>query len=52
MDDRDCVITREVDFDLQSGFHRYRSLPLKAGVETSFTFPNGFAAHWVRAVAD
>ena len=50
--DKDCVVTLEVDFDLQSGFHTYRSFTLKAGVATSFEFPDGFAAHWVRAVAD
>lgn len=50
--DKDCVLTLEVDFDLQSGFHKYRSFPLKAGVETSFEFPDGFSANWVRALVD
>ena len=45
----DCTMHVEVDFDLHSGFHRYKSFELKAGEEMKFLFP-GFAAHWVRFV--
>jgi hypothetical protein len=50
--DRDCTVTVEVDFDLQSGFHRYQTFPLKAGVALAYEFPDGFAAHWLRFSAD
>jgi hypothetical protein len=50
--DQDCTVAVEIDFDLQSGFHQYRSFALKAGTEQTWTFPDGFAAHWVRFVAD
>jgi hypothetical protein len=50
--DKDCKITVLVDFDLQSGFHAYKTFHLKAGAATTFTFPDGFAAHWVRFVSD
>lgn len=46
----DCTMHVEVDFDLHSGFHRYKSFELKAGEEQKFIFPSGFAAHWVRFV--
>ena len=49
---RNCTIHVEVDFDLQSGFHRYRSFELKANEELKSAFPTGFAAHWVRFVCD
>ena len=50
--DKDCNIKVLVDFDLQSGFHVYKTFPVKAGAPTTFTFPDGFAAHWVRFVSD
>jgi hypothetical protein len=50
--DRDCTVTVEVDFDLQSGFQKYKTFALKAGVELAYEFPDGFAAHWVRFTAD
>jgi len=49
--DRDCTIHVEVDFDLHSGFHRYRSFELKAGQQQIYVFPSGFTSHWVRFVA-
>ena len=48
----DCQVRIEVDFDLQSGFQAYRTLPVAAGKPTTFVFPDGFAAHWVRFVSD
>ncbi len=50
--DQDCTVTIEVDFDMQSGFHPYRTFQIKAGVEQKWKFPDGFAAHWVRFQAD
>lgn len=47
-----CTVHIEVDFDLLSGFHRYKSLELKANAEQEFVFPTGFNAHWVRFVSD
>lgn len=48
--DRNCTIHVEVDFDLLSGFHRYKSLNLTANEELQYVFPTGFNAHWVRFV--
>lgn len=46
--DRVCTIHLEVDFDLHSGFHRYRSFELQPNVEAEYLFPSGFNAHWLR----
>ena len=48
--DCDCDVRVEVDFDLLSGFHSYKTIKLKAGQETEYVFPTGFNAHWVRCV--
>jgi hypothetical protein len=48
--DKDCTIRVEVDFDLHSGFHPYRSFDIQHGTEVNFEFPVGFNAHWVRFV--
>jgi hypothetical protein len=48
--DRDCTVRIEVDFDLMSGFHSYRTFELKAGQQVEHLFPAGFNAHWVRFV--
>jgi hypothetical protein len=50
--DRKCTITLQVDFDLTSGFHDYRKFTLEPGEEQTFTFPDGFNAHWLRVIAD
>ncbi len=50
--DRDCTVSVEVDFDLQSGFQSFKSFTLKAGEVLSYEFPDGFSAHWVRFTAD
>ncbi|GAA4195626.1 hypothetical protein GCM10022289_00080 [Pedobacter jeongneungensis] len=49
--DKDAEITLEIDFDL-SGFHPYKTFSIKAGETINYTFPDGFSAHWVRAVAN
>ncbi len=46
--DRDTQIDIEVDFDHQSGWHRYRTVSLTAGRQQTIEFPDGFSAHWVR----
>lgn len=46
--DLDCTVHLDIDFDLLSGFHRYKSLDLKAGQEITYLFPAGFNAHWIR----
>lgn len=48
--DKDVDITLEVDFDL-TGFNPYKTFSIKAGQTINYTFPEGFSAHWVRAVA-
>jgi hypothetical protein len=48
----DCNVRIAVDFDLQSGFQVYGTLPVVAGKPTTFLFPDDFAAHWVRFVGD
>lgn len=49
---RDCTITVEVDVDHWTGFHPYQRFELKAGVEQTYEFPEGFSAHWVRVRSD
>ena len=50
--DKDCKITAEIDIDHWTGFHPYKKFDLKAGKKTTFKFPEGFAAHWVRFASD
>ncbi|WP_316794507.1 hypothetical protein [Pedobacter frigoris] len=49
--DVDVNITLEVDFDL-SGFNKFKTIRIPAGKTVEYAFPEGFSAHWVRAVAD
>jgi len=49
--DKDVTITLEVDFDL-NGWHTYKSFHIPAGKTVDYTFPDGFSAHWARAIAD
>ncbi|WP_316826348.1 hypothetical protein [Pedobacter miscanthi] len=49
--DKDVAITLEVDFDL-TGFHQYKTFAIKAGQTIDYTFPDGFSAHWVRAISN
>jgi hypothetical protein len=50
--DRDVTVTIEVDVDHQTGWHRYHTVPLKAGVASAYEFPAAFTAHWVRFTAN
>ncbi|HEX5155031.1 MAG TPA: hypothetical protein VFW07_26490 [Parafilimonas sp.] len=49
--DKDVDITLEIDFDL-TGFHQYKTFHVPAGKPIHYTFPDGFNAHWVRAVTN
>ncbi len=49
--DKDTKIILEVDVDL-SGWHTFKTFEVKAGKPLQYTFPDGFNAHWVRAVSD
>ena len=50
--DKDTDITLAVDFDHQTGFHTYKSFAVKAGEKLNYEFPEGFSAHWIRAVSE
>lgn len=45
-------ITLEVDFDHTGQWHKYQSFKIEPGQKVTHVFPEGFAAHWVRAIAD
>ncbi len=49
--DKEVAITLEIDFDL-NGWYQYKTLKLPAGKAVQHVFPDGFSAHWIRAVAD
>jgi hypothetical protein len=49
--DKEVHVTLEIDFDL-TGFHPYKTFSIKAGQTVNYEFPNGFSAHWVRAIAN
>jgi hypothetical protein len=50
--DSKTTITVEVDFDHQSGWHRYGEFHLDAGTLLKHEFPEGFSAHWIRFRSD
>ncbi len=50
--DAQVAVTVEIDFDHQSGWHKYRTFKLQAGETISFDFPPGFSAHWIRFSSD
>lgn len=49
--DKNVDIALEIDFDF-TGFYKYKTLHVPAGKTITYTFPAGFNAHWVRAVAN
>ncbi|MES2005433.1 MAG: hypothetical protein V4450_13015 [Bacteroidota bacterium] len=49
--DKDVNITLEVDVDL-TGYHVYKTIKVAAGKTIEHIFPDGFSAHWIRAIAD
>ena len=49
--DKDVHFTIEVNTDL-NGWHVYKKFQVKAGKTVEYSFPDGYNAHWVRAVVD
>jgi hypothetical protein len=49
--DKDVNITLQVDVDL-NGWQTYKRIHIPAGKKIIHVFPDGYSAHWVRAVAD
>lgn len=47
---KDVSITLEVDTDLH-GWHTYKTIQVPSGKTITHVFPDGFNAHWIRAVA-
>jgi hypothetical protein len=45
----DTCLTFEIDVDGTDLWIPCASIELKAGVATTYTFPEGFSAYWVRA---
>ena len=45
------LITLQVNVDL-NGWHNYRTIPTIAGQTFEHVFPDGYTAHWIRAVAN
>ncbi|RFM26428.1 hypothetical protein [Deminuibacter soli] len=49
--DRDVLVTLEINADLSS-WHVYRQIQVQAGKTVTYTFPDGYSAHWIRGVAN
>lgn len=49
--DKAVTITLEVDVD-HNGWHVYKKIQVPAGKTVTHVFPDGYNAHWIRAVAD
>lgn len=49
--DKAVTITLEIDVD-HNGWHTYKKLQVPAGKTIEHVFPEGFSAHWIKAVAD
>ena len=45
------TFTLEINFDHQ-GFHDWREIAVPAGQSVSYTFPEGYHAHWLRLRCD
>ena len=48
---KDVIITLEEDVD-HNGWHVFRRIQLKKGQPFTYTFPDGYSAHWIRGTAD
>ncbi|HET7117468.1 MAG TPA: hypothetical protein VFI29_13305 [Hanamia sp.] len=48
---KDVTISLEVDFD-HNGWHLYKTFDVAAGRTVVHQFPDGYSAHWIRAMAD
>lgn len=49
--DTETTVTVEIDFDHQSGWHRYKTFDLRPNQPEVYVFPPAFSAHWIRFVA-
>ncbi len=49
--DTNVNINLQVDVDL-NGWHHYKTIEVGAGQTIQHVFPDGFSAHWIRAVVD
>jgi hypothetical protein len=49
--DTNVNITLQVNIDLV-GWHQYKTIPTIAGQTIVHVFPDGYSAHWIRAVAN
>jgi hypothetical protein len=49
--DKEVIITLEVDVD-HNGWQVYKKIKLNAGETITHVFPDGYSAHWIRAIAD
>ena len=48
---KDVSISLEVDFD-HNGWYLYKTFDVPAGKTITYSFPDGYSAHWIRAVTD
>jgi hypothetical protein len=49
--DSNVIFTLQVNIDL-NGWHHYKTIEASAGETIVHVFPEGYSAHWIRAVAD
>jgi hypothetical protein len=49
--DTDVKITLELDVDL-TGWHQFKIIQAIKGETIEYLFPDGYSAHWIRAIAD
>lgn len=49
--DKDVTITLEVDVD-HNGWHVHKKIKIPAAKTIEYVFPDGYNAHWIRAIAD
>ena len=48
---KDVAISLEADFD-HNGWYLYKTFDVPAGKTITYSFPDGYSAHWIRAVTD
>ncbi len=49
--DKTVDITLQVNTDL-AGWHTYKTIRVPAGKTVTHTFPEGYSAHWIRAISN
>jgi hypothetical protein len=50
--DRTVRFVLEVDVAAQGTWHRYAEVDVAPGKSIEHAFPDGFAAHWIRVIAN